>query len=83
MTHRACGGPFPLAPRCYFIKEFEGKDVVVHYCGASALPAFDAAVEAERSHGWCHTVLPFDGVVVPFKIAGDALLRWQRWLLAG
>lgn len=40
----------PAAPRCYRVKEFEAKDVVVNHCGGRVLPvAFDESTEVGRS----------------------------------
>jgi hypothetical protein len=39
----------PIAPRCYRVRGFEAKDVVVNHCEAEVLPAFDEAAEAEHS----------------------------------
>ena len=39
----------PIAPRCYRVKAFEGKDVIVNHCWASVLAAFDEVAEAEHS----------------------------------
>jgi hypothetical protein len=40
----------PMAPRCYRVRAFEARDVVVNHCEGSVLPvAFDEPAEAERS----------------------------------
>ena len=39
----------PIAPYCYRVEAYEGKEIVVFYRGSEALPAFNKDIEAERS----------------------------------
>jgi hypothetical protein len=39
----------PIAPHCYLVEAFEGKEVVVYYRGSNVLPGFNKEAEAEHS----------------------------------
>ncbi len=45
----------PIAPRCYRVQAFEGREVVINYRGADALQSFSNDAEAERSERYWST----------------------------